>query len=64
MSDIISNPNLYLQLLAGAEIAAACQMEDREEAIIEEMDILWREMTPEEREEVDRRLGMNLHFDN
>ena len=64
MSDIISNPYYYLQLLAAAEQAAACQMEEQEKAIIAEMDVLWREMTPEEREEVDKRLGMNLHFHN
>lgn len=64
MSNIISNPDLYLQLLMAAEQAAACQMEEQEEAIVEEMDTLWREMTPGEKEEVDRRLGMNFHFSN
>lgn len=60
--NVISNVDLYLQLLAAAEQAAACQMLEQEEAIIEEMDEVWKELSAQERAEVDLRLGMEVPY--
>jgi len=60
----ITNPQYYLQLLDAAEQAQQCGMQEQEEAIIEEMDGLWREMTSAEKNEVDLMLGVQVGIGN
>lgn len=59
MSDTLDNPHYYLELLKMLEKFQRVGNLERETEIMEEMDAVWEEMTPTEKEHTNTLIQLN-----
>lgn len=64
MNEIINNVEYYLSLSEALEQAQLGGFTEQEDAITEELDNLWRELSSAEKDEVELLLGVQVGIGN